>query len=460
MTIRRLAPLVASLLGVGAAHCNSNPPPESQTPSTAQPPPSSEPVAVTPTPAPSASAMPPASDTSASSGASGSISAEITTRFAHDSNLFGFDLYQRVRTQKGNIVVSPASITTALTMAWAGAKGDTADQMRKVLHLEGTPQEVLQSAGKLSSALQEPTRPIKFRIANRLFGEKTYKFESPFLESTKAAFGAPLEAVDFIKAPEPTRVRINAWVEEQTEKRIKDLIPAGTIKPDSRLVLVNALYFLGDWQTPFDKEKTKPSPFHVNATTKKDVSTMRREDRLRFVQQDGLKALEIGYKGGQMSMLFVLPDKVDGVEALEKSLDNGKIADLVSALKPQTVNVEVPKFEINPSASLALGDRLQEMGMTLAFNRRTADFTGIANPPSPDDKLYISQVFHKAFVKVDEKGTEAAAASAVVMMRATAMPMPEKVAQFHADHPFLFFIRDNATGMILFNGRVADPSAK
>ena len=454
MTIRRLAPIVALFPLLGAAHCNSNPPPESQTPST--PPPPSEPVAVTPPPAPSASTMPSASDSSGSS----TTSAEITTRFAHDSNLFGFDLYQRVRTQKGNVVVSPASITTALTMAWAGAKGDTADQMRKVLHLEGTPQEVLQSAGKLSSALQEPTRPIKFRIANRLFGEKTYKFESPFLDATKAAFGAPLDAVDFIKSPEPTRVRINGWVEEQTEKRIKDLIPAGNIKPDTRLVLVNAIYFLGDWQTPFDKEKTKPAPFQLSATSKKDVLTMKREDRLRFVQQDGLKALEIGYKGGQMSMLFVLPDKVDGVEALEKSLDNGKVADLVSALKPQTVNVELPKFEINPSASLALGDRLQEMGMTAAFNRRAADFTGIANPPSPDDKLFISQVFHKAFVKVDEKGTEAAAATAVVMMRATAMPMPEKVAQFHADHPFLFFIRDNASGMILFNGRVSEPSVK
>ncbi|WP_394840203.1 serpin family protein [Pendulispora rubella] len=456
MTIRRLAPLVASLLGVGAAHCNSNPPPESQTPSTAQPQPPAEPIATAPTPAPSASTMPSASDTPASS----ATSPEIVTRFAHDSNLFGFDLYQRVRTQKGNIAVSSASITTALTMTWAGAKGDTADQMRKVLHLEGTPQEVLQSAGKLSSALQEPARPIKFRIANRLFGEKTFKFESPFLESTKAAFGAPLEGVDFIKAPEPARVRINTWVEEQTEKRIKDLIPAGVIKTDARLVLVNAIYFLGDWNTPFDKERTKPAAFQLSATSKKDVPTMRREDRLRFVQQDGLKALEIGYKGGQMSMLFVLPDKVDGVEALEKSLDNGKIADLVSALQPQTVNVTLPRFEINPTASLALGERLQEMGMPLAFDRRKADFTGIANPPSPQDRLYISDVFHKAFVKVDEKGTEAAAATAVVMMRATAMPMPEKVAQFHADHPFLFFIRDNATGMILFNGRVSDPSAK
>jgi len=400
---------------------------------------------------PPADSTPPGADSDPSS-------ADAMTRLAKDSNAFGFDLYQRVRGQKGNVVISPASVTTALSMAWGGAKGDTAEQMKKALHLEGSPAEVMQASGTLTKTLQDPSRPIKFRIANRLFGEKTYKFETPFLDATKAAYGAPLEAVDFKKGFEPARVRINGWVEEQTEKRIKDLLAPRSLNPDTRLVLVNAIYFLGDWQVPFDKEATRPSPFSVTASAKKDVATMHRQDRLRFVEKDGLKAVEIGYKGGNMSMLFVLPDQVDGIDALEKSFDSAKLEELASALKPQAVKVSLPRFEINPAESLSLGDKLQQMGMVLAFDPHGADFTGIGNPPSRDEKLYISKVFHKAFVRVDEKGTEAAAASATVMMRATALQM--KVAEFNADHPFLFFIRDNATGMVLFTGRVSDPSAK
>jgi len=383
------------------------------------------------------------------------------TRLANDSNAFGFDLYQRVRAHgKGNMVLSPASITTALSMAWGGAKGETAEQMKKALHLEGSPQEVMQASGALIGALTDPNRPIKFRVANRLFGEKTYAFEAPYLDATKAAFGAPLESVDFINGFEPARAHINGWVEEQTENRIKDLIPPRGLDKETRLVLVNAIYFLGDWQAPFENEKTKPASFAVGGKSKKDVPTMHREDRLRYTEKDGVKALEIPYKGGNMSMVFVLPNQADGLDALEKSFDNSKLDELVRGLQGHTVRVSLPKFEINPAESLSLGDRLKDMGMTLAFTRAQADFTGIANPPKPEDRLYISKVFHKAFIRVDEKGTEAAAATGTVMMRSLAMPMPQQPVVFNADHPFLFFIRDNASGIVLFNGRVTDPSAK
>jgi serine protease inhibitor len=185
---------------------------------------------------------------------------------------------------------------------------------------------------------------------------------------------------------------------------------------------------------------------------------MRQVKQLRFVAKDGSKAVELPYKGDDMSMLIVLPDAADGLSALEASFDAKKLDSIVSSLADQLVSVALPKFEVNPAESLALRDQLKQLGMPLAFDPDKADFTGIANPPSPADRLYIDKVFHKAFVKVDEKGTEAAAATAVVMPRAGGMP--PKPVELIADHPFLFFIRDHKTGLVLFMGRVVDPAAK
>ena len=380
------------------------------------------------------------------------------TRLAKGNNAFAFDLYRGLGSGSGNLVVSPASITTALAMAWGGARGETAAQMARVLRFEGRPEAVMQASGALAASLQDPARPIVFRIANRLFGEKSYRFEPAYLEATKAAFGAALEPVDFRKATEAARLLINGWVEEKTEKRIRDLVPQGGVDGETRLVLVNAIYFLGDWAEPFRKEATRPAPFFTSASNKKDVPTMHAVEGFRFAARDGLKALELPYKGGQMSMLVVLPDAVDGLAALETSLTPERLEAIVTSLSATRVAVTLPRFEIDPAASLPLGDVLQALGMKAAFSRDKADFTAMANPPDPADRLFISEVFHKAFVRVDEKGTEAAAATAVVMARAAAaMARP---AEFKADHPFLFFIRDNASGMILFMGRVADPSAK
>ena len=382
------------------------------------------------------------------------------TRLAASSNAFGFDLYRQLRTEPGNLTFSPASITTALAMTWGGARGETAAQMKQVLHFDGSPDEVMQAAGRLAATLQDPARPIVFRIANRLFGEKTCRFENAYLDATKAAFGASLEPVDFKGAPEASRRLINAWVEEKTQDRIKDLVPAGGVTTDTRLALVNALYFLGDWMEPFTKEATRPEPFFTSAAQKKDVPTMHAAERFNFALKEGWKALELPYQGGQMSMLLVLPDGVDGVSALGGSLTAPGLDAIVKALAPARVIVSLPKFEVNAPGSIPLRDFLVNMGMPVAFDRQRADFTGIANPPRPDDRLVIGEVFHKAFVKVDEKGTEAAAATSVVMMRAGAALRPEQPVEFKADHPFLFFIRDQASGMVLFMGRVADPAAR
>lgn len=383
---------------------------------------------------------------------------DALTKLARSSNAFGFDLYQRLRGKPGNLVVSPASVTTALTMPWGGARGETAEQMRRVLRLEGTADEVMAASGQLSRSLQDPSRPIVFRIANQLFAEKTYKLVPAYVQKTRAAFGAPVELLDFKQATERSRGRINQWVENKTERRIQNLIPPGGIEQETRLVLVNAIYFLGDWQIPFNSGETHTAPFHLTASKKKDVPTMHRTGSFRFAQKDGVTAVEIPYKGGELSMLILVPDQIAGLAAVESTLDVKRLDAIVSALSADRVDLSLPKFEVNPGESLSLGKDLKALGMPLAFDRGRADFTGIANPSKPEDRLFFSKVFHKGFVRVDEKGTEAAAATAVVALVPASVPaMPRQV---RADRPFLFLIRDNASGLVLFLGRVSDPSQK
>jgi serpin B len=382
-----------------------------------------------------------------------------TPPFVRSSNAFGIELYRGLDDSPGNLVFSPASVAAALTMTWGGARAQTAEEMRRVLHLRGTPAEALSASGRLLAELQGRGRGVTFRVANRLFGERTYRFEAPYLEATKAAYGAPLEAVDFRGASERARVTINEWVEAQTQKRIPNLVPSGVLTPDTRLVLVNAIYFLGNWANPFRKEATRPAPFHLSASSRKDVPTMQQTETLGWMQGDGFQALEMPYEGHSFSMLILLPNAVDGLRAVEEKLSVDSLARTVAALVPKKVALSLPRFEMNPGAAIALSPLLKQMGMRAAFDRVRADFTGIANPEDPADRLFLSEVFHKAFVRTDETGTEAAAATAALATRAAAMPV-ERPVPFNADHPFLFLLRDKTTGLLLFMGRVADPTAK
>jgi len=384
------------------------------------------------------------------------LSSEAVAKLAQSGNAFGFDLYQRLRQKPGNLVISPASVTTALTMAWGGAQGATAVQMRKALHLEGSASEIMATSGQLARTLQDPSRPIVFRIANQLFAEQTYKLEPSYVNRTRKAFGAPVELVDLKKAPEKARVHINEWVEGKTEHRIKDLVPPGGVGPDSRLVLVNAIYFLGDWAAPFERELTHPAPFFLTASQKKNVPTMHQVNHLAVAQRDGVTAVELPYMGREMSMMLILPDEIGGLAAVESSLDSKKVAALANTMNGEWVSLSLPKFEVNPSGSLALGVDLKALGMPNAFDRKVANFDGIANPPNRDDRLSLDEVFHKAFVRVDEKGTEAAAASAGGLLGGQGPPPSPR--QIKLNHPFLFLIRDNASGLVLFLGRVSDPS--
>jgi serpin B len=464
MTMRtlKLIPLVATLLFTGCSD-TAAPTPDAPSGKAAA---STPGLATSSSAASSASAKPVTSASAAASAAPNDrpvaptdpAAATLATKLAASSNAFGFDLLKKTEGKDQNLAMSPASLTLALAMTWGGAQGDTATEMQKTLHLGGTPDEVMLGGGKLTADLQDGSRKITIRIANRLFGEKTYAFEQPFLDATKKAYGAGLEPLDFKKGFEPARATINGWVESQTEKRIRDLIPKGGIDDTTRLVLTNAIYFLGDWAQPFKKESTSTAKFTTQKGASVDCDMMHQTESFKLAAADGVKVLELPYDGGAVSMLVVLPDDAKGLGAVESKLDAATLDAWSKDLKPANVRVSMPKFEIDPPSAMSVGKLLQELGMKTAFTRK-ADFRKIANPANPEDALMISSVFHKAFVKVDEKGTEAAAASAVVMSTKGAGAPPQAV-EFTADHPFLFVMRDNATGLVLFVGRVADPTAK
>lgn len=384
---------------------------------------------------------------------------DALTKLASSSNQLGFDLYGRARSAPGNVAISPASISAALAMTYGGARAETEAQMKRVLHLDGSRDSVTADWGNLSRALQAPGRPLKLRIANRLFGEKSIKFEQAFIDKTREAYAAPLEPTDFVNAFEPARGHINGWVEEQTEHRIKDLLPPNALDKLTRLVLVNAIYFLADWAEPFEKNATYDSDFKVSGGAPKKTPMMHQGGKHRLAQEGGAKVLELPYKGGDASMLFILPDRADGLADLEAKLTSAKLDAWRAALAPQTVAVSLPRFEVSPTPSMSLGKDLEALGMPDAFDRKKADFTGIAKPADERERLEIDKVFHKAFVKVDEKGTEAAAATAVVMAKGGGAP-PAPALEFNADHPFVYAIVDNTTGLVLFLGRVVDPTTK
>lgn len=371
------------------------------------------------------------------------------------NNGFAFDLYKRVARLPDNVTFSPASISMAIAMTWPGAKGETAAQIKKTMHFESEPSAVAEGWGKTTRALT--SRTMTLRIANRLFGEKTYSFEQPFLDTAKSAFGAPLEPVDFKTAHEAARGRINGWVEEQTEKRIKELVPPRVLTSDSRLVLANAVYFLAGWSTPFDKARTSDAPFFVKGTTEKALPTMHKTEKLMATKADGMTLVELPYVNGEAAMIVVVPDKRDGIGALEAGISAAKLDAWRKSLKPHAVELAMPRFEIT-TPSLSLANDLKALGMSLAFDPKLADFTGIGKPQGDDAGFFLGAVVHKAFVHVDEKGTEAAAATAVVGARTTSVETPPPPLKVTVDHPFLFFILEKDTGLVLFVGRVVDPS--
>ena len=375
---------------------------------------------------------------------------EANTRFA-------FDLYSHLKDAKGNLFFSPYSISTALAMTATGARGETLNEMTKTLQLPQDSAQVhpmfKELIDRINGAGSPESRPYQLKTANALWGQKGGDFLPEFLKLTQDNYGAGLREVDFKNAAEAARVTINDWVAQQTNDKIRDLIASGSLTPQTSLVLTNAIYFLGSWRDPFHESATRrDTPFHApDAETK--VSMMAREGTYAYAETPEFQAIEIPYSGGTLSMIVLLPRDNDGLPALEASLnDPAVLRKTLKSFKIVPVKLEFPKFKLTESMNLS--KVLSAMGMPLAFDEAKADFSGM----STQLELYISEVIHKAFVDVNEKGTEAAAATAVVMMARAAIALPPAPPiSFKADHPFLFMIRDRDTDSPLFLGRVVDP---
>lgn len=387
-----------------------------------------------------------------------SLAADDPTMAAQAINALGVDLLSKGTTPGANALISPHSIQSALAMTYAGADGDTRREMAAVLHYPDDEVALHGSFSALQAAVAEITRstavhagqaggdPVVFTVANRLFGQENTAFKTPFLELVERNYGAPLQRLDFGQ-PEPARRHINAWVEEQTRRRIVDLIPPGGVEPETRLVLVNAIYMKAPWQRPFEASKTSPRPFHLPDGTAVDVPTMRGECAAGFAKRDGHRVVTIPYVGGEIQLLILLPDEASGLPALEARLTPALLAESATPDTKQAV-VELPKFTMEPPV-MALKRTLASLGMKAAFDPRAANFDRMG-----PRGLCVSNVFHKTFIALDEQGTEAAAATAAVVGITSIGPEPIEVK---VDRPFLFAIQHRASGACLFLGRVTDP---
>ncbi len=377
------------------------------------------------------------------------------------NNAFAFDLYQAVRDNGQNCIYSPYSVSLALAMAYAGAGGSTEQQMAETLHYT-LPQdqlhpafdaldlyfESLDESGDVPEG--EEVQPFRLNIANAVWGQYGFPFTDAYLETLARNYGAGLRLVDFMNEPEPARLAINRWVEDETEERIKDLLAPGIITPDTRLVLTNAIYFYGAWMMQFEESATREEPFTLIDGSQVTASLMNQSEQFLYTEGEDFQALQMGYQSGSASMVVILPEE-GSFEAVAASLNSARFEEIAGGMQSRQVDVFMPRFEYE--AKFNLSDTLAALGMPDAFDPFAADFHAIAGPDQP---LYISDVIHKAFVKVDEQGTEAAAATAVVME--LSMAMPDQPITFRADHPFIFVITDNTTGSILFVGQVVDPS--
>jgi serpin B len=378
-------------------------------------------------------------------------SPEDTAAVAAANNRFAVDLYRKFAEKEGNMFFSPFSILTALTMTYEGAGGKTAQEMREVLHLPEDKAALRSSFSAINSAINADGKPYELATANAIWPEKGFDFLPAYTQTLRDFYGSEATPLDYATNAEGSRVTINKWVEERTREKIKDLIPPGVLNPMTRMVLTNAIYFKGDWARQFNKNLTSPMEFRTGSGKKVQADMMRDEggeERRNYYESENLQMLELPYKGDELSMLVILPPS-DDIGGIEGSLSAENIDTWRKSMRPERVDVYLPKFKLEKKYMMA--DTLRGLGMAEAFTM-AADFSGMDGRKD----LFISQVIHQSYVKVDEEGTEAAAATAVVM---TATGMPTRPKVFRADHPFIFIIQDKKSGNILFMGRVDDPSA-
>jgi len=378
----------------------------------------------------------------------------------HGNNQFAFDLYSILAQQPGNKFFSPYSISSALAMTYAGARGNTAREMVQTLHWT-LPDERLHVA--FADVIQQlhgnsGKKPYQLRVANALWLERDLTLRPEFQRLTKTQYQAGLELLNFKLNPEAGRATINRWVENKTNNKIRDLLQPGSIRSDTRVVLTNAIYFRSDWLRPFPKATTAAEDWFIEPQKPAGrTPMMHRVDHFSYSETEGLQILHLPYCSEEMSMIVILPRRIDGLAQLEKHLSENTLATELTQARQVLVDVTLPKFKMTEEFQLA--STLSQMGMGQVF-RDDADFSGMI--AKSEKSIKIDEVIHKAYVELDEKGAEAAAATAVVAMP-TAIAGPHARAAdpppipFKADHPFVFVIRQNATGSILFIGRVHDP---
>ncbi|XP_066527535.1 leukocyte elastase inhibitor-like isoform X1 [Hoplias malabaricus] len=371
---------------------------------------------------------------------------------------FALDLFEKIResNKTGNMFYSPLSISSALAMVYLGAAGRTEAQMSESLHFTKA-DDIHTGFKKLISELNKPGVPYSLSLANRLYGEQSYKFVEKFLHDTKTYYNAELETADFKTNAEAARGNINKWVEKHTQEKIKDILAKGDVDSLTRLVLVNAMYFKADWDNKFKVYDTRQFPFKLNKNNTKPVQMMEQRGTfpLAHIPEVSCRILEMPYAGKELSMIIMLPNEIEdnstGLEKLEQNLTYKNFVEWTRPERMENVMMEVsvPRFKLEETYDMK--ELLVSMGMVDAFDDTKCDFSHM----SPSNDLVLSKVMHKSFVEVNEEGTEAAAATAAVMMLCCGhFPLP---VVFMADHPFLFFIKHKSTQSILFCGRYCSP---
>lgn len=369
------------------------------------------------------------------------------------SNAFAVNLYAHLCSEPGNLFFSPESISEAFAMTYAGASGETADQMAQVFHFTLPPARLHPAMGALLKQMNAANPAYELHVADALWAQQGEEYRSSFLHVLKSDYAAELHQVDFKTSPDLVRGNINQWIEKQTGDRIRDMLQPGTVTPMTRLVLTNAIYFKGSWVDQFSPRDTTPGTFHITPAQSVQAPFMSRAGAYYYLDGGTFQAIALPYKGSHLSMVILLPKKGDGLAALEQSFTAAALDGWMQKLQfEDKVDLRLPRFTM--TQQFELSKALTAMGMPAAFTDH-ADFSGM----SASSGLKISAAIHKAFVDVNETGTEAAAATATEFMATAARVEPPPIV-FNADHPFLFLIRDMSSGSILFLGRVEDPSRK
>ena len=381
--------------------------------------------------------------------------------FAEDNNTFALALFGQLRHSPGNLFFSPFSIRTALAMAYSGAKGETAAQMREVLQFRPSGEGPHEGFSGIIRRLNETGGGKgEFLVANSLWGQLGEPLQREFLDLITRHYGGEMNQVGFRQNTEGARRVINQWVETRTRERIRELIPPDGLDAETSLALVNAIFFKGRWALPFESAQTEEEYFRLAGRGRVKVPLMRQKKVVSYQEAEGFQAVDLAYEGGDLSMLVLLPSRKNRLPDLESRLSAGMLRECVGRMFAQPVRLFLPRFKFT-WGTVDLSTRLSDLGMPLAFTPLEADFSGMngKEPPS-EDSLVLSAVFHQAYLEVTEEGTEAAAATAATMLAGACLgpSRPPKVPVFRADHPFLFAIRDRKSGSILFLGRVSDPT--